>query len=151
MYTNENISFKESYQAIVEYYQQNVTNNHHFTDPVLSAYIAAMHQSGELTLASKQLLEAHQLVNDNGELYTLEEIVHNGYDAPHSVFDTVLHVYNEFSNNTHTKINIDTKYQKDIADFFAAIAGIGLNTLANRSFATEKKVARLILSKINIA
>jgi DNA modification methylase len=150
MYTNENISFQESYQTIVNYYQQWVIAHQRFIDPVLTAYIDAMYPLVELTKASKQLLERHRLMNDKGELYTLEEMVSNGYHAPNTVFDTVLHIYNEFSNNTHMKINIDSTYQKDIANFFAAIAGVELNTLAKRSFASDKKVARLILSKINI-
>ena len=151
MYTSENISFQESYQAIVDYYKRHVTASQRFTDPVLSAYIDAVNQNDKITTASKQLLKTHHLVNDKGELYTLKEILHNGYQLHNTVFDIVMHIYNEFSNKNQAKVNTDIRYQKDITNFFAAISGVDLNTLANRSFDTDKKIARLILSKINIA
>jgi adenine-specific DNA methylase len=151
MYANEEVSFKEAYQTLVDYYQQvRQRQRQHFVDPVLGAYISAVQKTGELTQASKQLLEAHQLINDKGELYTMDEIVNNVYQYTDTAFDAVLNLYSKFSNNTKTKIDIDARYQKDVANFFTAMAGVDLNTLSNRSFDTEKKVARLILAKMNV-
>ena len=153
LYTNSGKTFDDCYREIKEYYRQlshNDIGKYSLTSDIATAYLSLLNNDTEPPKQSLlEIIKKYNLSLANNSPRPLNEIDISLIDK-NDPFYKLVSIYLTFSNNSSTKINLDKSMLEYAFYFFGKLSDIDLNTVANRTFVKEKKIFRLIISKISL-
>lgn len=149
-YISDNVTYKEAYMSVLRAYEllmiREWDEQKGIDDPT-KKYLEYRILNGSSKNGTKDLLKKLNLLGENGQVKLLDEIK-DDLKIEGTVLSNSISIFHEFKNNSKTKVQLDGMNKEIIELFFSIIAGIDLNTVRLRSSKEEKKVSRLILSKL---
>ncbi|MBA7495579.1 hypothetical protein ES702_06166 [subsurface metagenome] len=144
--TLTNKTYDAAYKEAIKYYSKVSINRDKIGfDSITKAYISKYLEEINVDY---ELLQQNGLINENSKsLLQINNMTLNKLDSGSQLY-MVKKIYDEFKNNSKTKVEIDKTEREVLIQVFSMLSGLNLNTVSQRSSNEIVKVSRLVLSKI---
>jgi putative DNA methylase len=154
LYVNSDINFHIAYDNIVSHHRESFNSKIDVTKKeydIFNTYLSLVKcgSVNDLEEIQKIIALKYQMCDVSGKPLPLDHLDTSTIDSE-DIIQELITLYKTVGDESSIKINLDDESREIANHFFGELSDIDLNTVNKRTFNKGKKIARLIVSKLNV-